>query len=102
MKALGVDIGGLTTKAVILDSGQIIASSVISTGEEAEQSARAAVDVGVTECVLRRVGPASAVVDVDVTGEIVSVAHLVRVVRRDRDLGVHPDLLGIQSGPLKM
>ncbi len=44
MKALGIDIGGLTTKAVILDGGQIIASSVISTGEEAEQSARAAVD----------------------------------------------------------
>jgi len=43
MKALGIDIGSLTTKAVILDSGQIIASSVIATGEEAEQSARAAV-----------------------------------------------------------
>ena len=44
MKALGIDIGGLTTKAVILDSGRIIASSVLSTGEEAEQSARAVVD----------------------------------------------------------
>ena len=44
MKALGVDIGSLTTKAVILDNGQVIASSVISTGEEAGQSARDAVD----------------------------------------------------------
>jgi len=44
MKALGIDIGSLTTKAVILDSGQIIASSVIATGEEAEQSARTAVN----------------------------------------------------------
>jgi len=43
MKALGIDIGSLTTKAVILDDSRIIASSVIATGEEAEQSARAAV-----------------------------------------------------------
>ena len=44
MKALGVDIGSLTTKAVILDGDRIIASSVTATGDEAEQSARSAVD----------------------------------------------------------
>ena len=43
MKALGVDIGSLTTKAVILDGDHITASSVIATGDEAEQSARSAV-----------------------------------------------------------
>ncbi len=43
MKALGVDIGSLTTKAVILDGDRIIASSVTATGDEAEQSARSAV-----------------------------------------------------------
>ncbi len=43
MKALGVDIGSLTTKAVILDGDHIIASSVTATGDEAEQSARSAV-----------------------------------------------------------
>jgi len=51
MKALGVDIGSLTTKSVILDSDRIVASSVITTGEEAEQSARVAVDE-----VLKRAG----------------------------------------------
>ena len=43
MRALGLDIGSLTTKAVILDGDHIIASSVITSGDEAEQSARAAV-----------------------------------------------------------
>jgi predicted CoA-substrate-specific enzyme activase len=43
MKALGVDIGSLTTKAVILDGDRIIASSVTATGDEAEQSVRSAV-----------------------------------------------------------
>ena len=44
MRALGIDIGSLTTKAVILDSDHVIASSVITTGEETELGAKAAVD----------------------------------------------------------
>jgi len=44
MRALGIDIGSLTTKAVILDSDRVVASSVIATGEETELSAKAAVD----------------------------------------------------------
>jgi predicted CoA-substrate-specific enzyme activase len=43
MKALGIDIGSLTTKAVILDDG-ILASSIIPSGDEADLSARAAVE----------------------------------------------------------
>jgi len=50
MKVLGVDIGSLTTKAVILDDG-ILASSIIPSGDEADLSARAAV-----EDVLNRAG----------------------------------------------
>jgi len=50
MKALGIDIGSLTTKAVILDDG-ILASSIIPSGDEADLSARAAV-----EDVLNRAG----------------------------------------------
>ena len=50
MKALGVDIGSLTTKAVILDDG-ILASSIIPSGDEADLSAKAAV-----EDVLNRAG----------------------------------------------
>ena len=43
MKALGIDIGSLTTKAVILDDSRILASSIILSGDEVEVSARAAV-----------------------------------------------------------
>ena len=50
MKVLGIDIGSLTTKAVILDDG-ILASSIIPSGDEADLSARAAV-----EDVLNRAG----------------------------------------------
>jgi len=42
MKALGIDVGSLTTEAVILDEDVIITSSVIPSGDEAELSARAA------------------------------------------------------------
>ena len=44
MKALGIDIGSLTTKAVILDDDGILASSIITSGDEAELSAQAALD----------------------------------------------------------
>jgi predicted CoA-substrate-specific enzyme activase len=43
MKALGVDIGSLTTKTVILDDG-ILASNIIPSGDEADLSGRAAVE----------------------------------------------------------
>ena len=42
MKALGIDVGSLTTEAVILEEDVIITSSVIPSGDEAELSARAA------------------------------------------------------------
>jgi predicted CoA-substrate-specific enzyme activase len=44
MKALGIDIGSLTTKAVILDGDNMLASTVTETGDEADQSAKSAVD----------------------------------------------------------
>ena len=44
MKALGIDIGSLTTKAVILDGDGILASSIIPSGDEAELSAKAAIE----------------------------------------------------------
>jgi len=54
MKALGVDIGSLTTKAVILDGDRIIASSVMATGDEAELSAQTAVAVVLKQAGLKR------------------------------------------------
>ncbi len=53
MKALGIDVGSLTTKAVILDDG-ILASCIITSADEAEQSARTALDE-----VLKRAGLSS-------------------------------------------
>ena len=38
----GIDIGNLTTKAVIMDGGSIVGSSLLSTSEEAELSAQQA------------------------------------------------------------
>ena len=43
MKALGIDIGSLTTKAVILDNGAILASSIIPSEDEAELSAKSVI-----------------------------------------------------------
>ena len=43
MKALGIDIGSLTTKVVLLDGDNILASSIITSGDEAELSGKNAV-----------------------------------------------------------
>ena len=43
MKALGIDIGSLTTKVVLLDGDDILASSIITSGDEAELSGKTAV-----------------------------------------------------------
>ena len=53
MKALGVDVGSLTVKSVILDDDRVIASSILSTGEEAEQGVKVAVDEVMKQAGLR-------------------------------------------------
>jgi predicted CoA-substrate-specific enzyme activase len=42
MKAIGIDIGHLTTKAVIMEDGELLGTAVVPSAEEAERSARAA------------------------------------------------------------
>lgn len=42
MRAAGIDIGSLTTKAVIMDDGKILSCVIDQTGDEAEQAARRA------------------------------------------------------------
>ena len=42
MKALGIDIGSLTTKAVLMSDGEVLSSSVLLSSDSAEQSAKAA------------------------------------------------------------
>ena len=53
MKALGIDTGNLVTKVVILDDDTILASSIIPSGDEAELSAKAAVEVALDQAGLR-------------------------------------------------
>ncbi|RLC94270.1 MAG: 2-hydroxyglutaryl-CoA dehydratase [Chloroflexi bacterium] len=51
MKALGIDVGSLTTKAVLLQDGQVLSSSVVLSSDTADLSARSA-----AEQALHRVG----------------------------------------------
>ena len=44
MKALGIDIGSLTTKVVVLEDGNILSSSITASGDEPEATAREAVE----------------------------------------------------------
>ncbi|MFW6112335.1 MAG: acyl-CoA dehydratase activase, partial [Chloroflexota bacterium] len=51
MKALGIDIGGLTTKAAILDGDTVLSSVITASGDDADPTAR-----GVAEEALRKAG----------------------------------------------
>lgn len=49
MKALGIDIGSLTTKIAILENGSIISSVIVPSGDEPESAAREAVEKGLSQ-----------------------------------------------------
>jgi predicted CoA-substrate-specific enzyme activase len=87
MKALGIDIGSLTTKAVILDDG-ILASSIIPSGDEADLSARAAV-----EDVLNRAGLSPNhdlyIVSTGVGGKSVSLSQQSKAITTCLARGIH-------------
>jgi predicted CoA-substrate-specific enzyme activase len=44
MKALGIDVGSLTTKAVVFNGNGTFISSIIPSGDDAEKSARSAIE----------------------------------------------------------
>ena len=52
MKALGIDIGSLTTKVVILENGNILSSIITSSGDEPEPAAKEAIDKALTQASL--------------------------------------------------
>jgi len=52
MKALGIDIGSLTTKVVILDNDNIVTSVITLSSDEAELSARAAMEQALSQAEL--------------------------------------------------
>jgi predicted CoA-substrate-specific enzyme activase len=49
MKALGLDIGSLTTKAVVLDDGKVLTSVIIMSADMAELSARSAAEKALSQ-----------------------------------------------------
>jgi len=87
MKALGIDIGSLTTKAVILDDG-ILASSIIPSGDEVDLSARAAV-----KDVLNRAGLSPNddlyIVSIGVGGKSVSLSQQSKAITTCLARGIH-------------
>jgi (R)-2-hydroxyacyl-CoA dehydratese activating ATPase len=44
MKAVGLDIGSLTTKVVVMESDKVLSSVIMASGEEAESTARQAIE----------------------------------------------------------
>ena len=88
MKALGIDIGSLTTKAVILDDDGILASSIITSGDEAELSAQAAL-----EEVLNRAGLSSKndvyLVSTGAGGKSVSLSQQQKAITTCLARGIH-------------
>lgn len=54
MRALGIDIGSLTTKTVVLDGDRVIAASVVTSGDESESSAEMAVAEAFKQAGLKR------------------------------------------------
>jgi predicted CoA-substrate-specific enzyme activase len=49
MKAVGIDIGNLTTKAVVMENSRILASAIIASGEEAEVIVREAAEQALSQ-----------------------------------------------------
>jgi len=62
MKVIGIDLGSLSTKAMLLDGDQVLGSITLQSGESAETEARMAVDELLGQAGLTRDNIASAVV----------------------------------------
>ena len=52
MKALGIDIGSLTTKVTILENGNMLSSVIVASGDEPEPAAREAIEKALTQAKL--------------------------------------------------
>jgi predicted CoA-substrate-specific enzyme activase len=87
MKALGIDIGSLTTKAVILDDGRILASTITASGDEAESNARAAITEASKQAGLDSDG--AFVISTGVGGKSISLARHSRAITTCLARGIH-------------
>ncbi len=88
MKALGIDIGSLTTKAVILADDGILASSIIASDDEAESAAKAAMQEA-----LNRAGLSSGnevyIVSTGVAGKPISLSQQRKAIATCLARGIH-------------
>jgi len=88
MKALGIDIGSLTTKAVILADDGILASSITSSDDDAESTAKAAIQEA-----LNRAGLSSGnevyIVSTGVGGKPVSLSQQRKAIATCLARGIH-------------
>jgi predicted CoA-substrate-specific enzyme activase len=74
MKALGIDIGSLTTEVVVLDSDGILASSISLSGDNAELSAKRAIEEAFSQAGLDNSSDCY-IVSTGVGGKSFSVSH---------------------------
>ena len=88
MKALGIDIGSLTTKAIILDGDAIMASSIITSSDEAESSAKAALDEVLSQAGLS-LNHNLHIVSTGVGGKSVSISQQQKAVTTCLARGIH-------------
>jgi len=88
MKALGIDIGSLTTKVVLLHGDDILASSIITSGDEAELSAKAAV-----QDIVKQAGLSSSddlyIVSTGVGGKSISLGRQQKAITTCLARGIH-------------
>jgi predicted CoA-substrate-specific enzyme activase len=88
MKALGIDIGSLTTKVVILEGDVVLASSVSPSGDEPEPSAKA-----VLEQTLVKIGLSldsdSYIVSTGIGGKLVSFSQQQKAITTCLARGIH-------------
>lgn len=88
MKALGIDIGSLTTKAVILADDGILASSITASDDEAESTAKAAVHEALTQAGLSS-GNEVYIVSTGVVGKPVSLSQQRKGITTCLARGIH-------------
>ena len=88
MKALGIDIGSLTTKVVILGDDGILASIIIPSDDEAELSAKAAIEMALNQTGLS-FNSDLYVVSTGVGGKSVSFSQLQKTITTCLARGIH-------------
>jgi len=88
MKALGIDIGSLTTKVVVLDNDGIVTSVVIPSSDEAELSARAAMKQALNQAGLTD-GSNFYIVSTGIGGKNISFSQQQKAITTCLGRGIH-------------